>query len=108
MKSRLVASAALSALVLLGATGCTFITPQATEIQYNPADGVSADFGPLKVRDALVITDDEGVRITHPESGQRGLQVETTNGGRYWLFRLGDGENAVTGPMRWFIHGAFA
>ncbi|MBT9606906.1 ATP-binding protein [Microbacterium sp.] len=27
----------------------------------------------------VVITDDEGVRITHPESGQRGLQVETTN-----------------------------
>ena len=35
-------------------------------------------------------------------------QVETTSGGRYWLFRLGDGENTVTGPMRWFLHGAFA
>uniref|UniRef100_UPI0035C9A2B4 DUF6504 family protein n=1 Tax=uncultured Sphingomonas sp. TaxID=158754 RepID=UPI0035C9A2B4 len=35
-------------------------------------------------------------------------QVETTRGGRYWLFRLGDGENPATGPMRWFIHGAFA
>ncbi|MDB5583970.1 MAG: Nucleotidyltransferase/DNA polymerase involved in repair-like protein [Bradyrhizobium sp.] len=35
-------------------------------------------------------------------------QVETTTGGRYWLFRLGDGENPATGPMRWFIHGAFA
>ena len=35
-------------------------------------------------------------------------QVETTSGGRYWLFRLGDGENPATGPMRWFLHGAFA
>jgi len=35
-------------------------------------------------------------------------QVETTAGGRYWLFRLGDGESPSTGPMRWFIHGAFA
>jgi len=35
-------------------------------------------------------------------------QVETVSGGRYWLFRLGDGENPSTGPMRWFIHGAFA
>ena len=34
-------------------------------------------------------------------------QVETTDGGRYWLFRLGDGERVATGPMRWFIHGAF-
>lgn len=35
-------------------------------------------------------------------------QVETTRGGRYWLFRTGDGENPATGEMRWFIHGAFA
>ena len=36
------------------------------------------------------------------------FQVETATGGRYWLFRLGDGERVATGPMRWFIHGAFA
>jgi protein ImuB len=30
------------------------------------------------------------------------------SGGRYWLFRAGDGEHAATGAMRWFIHGAFA
>jgi len=35
-------------------------------------------------------------------------QVETETGGRYWLFRLGDGEHGATGSMRWFIHGAFA
>ncbi|GLI97030.1 DUF6504 family protein [Sphingobium sp. BS19] len=35
-------------------------------------------------------------------------QVETETGGRYWLFRMGDGTNPATGPMRWFIHGAFA
>nr|WP_313394758.1 DUF6504 family protein [Sphingobium yanoikuyae] len=36
------------------------------------------------------------------------FQVETSTGGRYWLFRLGDGELSATGPMRWYIHGAFA
>lgn len=36
------------------------------------------------------------------------FQVETATGGRYWIFRLGDGERVDTGPMRWFIHGAFA
>ncbi|KPH66088.1 DUF6504 family protein [Novosphingobium sp. ST904] len=36
------------------------------------------------------------------------FQVETSTGGRYWIFRLGDGERSDTGPMRWFIHGAFA
>lgn len=35
-------------------------------------------------------------------------QVETETGGRYWLFRLGDGVNPATGTMRWFVHGAFA
>lgn len=35
-------------------------------------------------------------------------QVETISGGRYWIFRLGDGERSTTGPMKWFIHGAFA
>jgi protein ImuB len=35
-------------------------------------------------------------------------QVETETGGRYWLFRVGDGENPSTGSMRWFLHGAFA
>lgn len=62
MKSRLVASAALSALVLLGATGCTFITPQSTEIEYSASDGVNiADSdGPLKIRNAMVIATDDG------------------------------------------------
>jgi protein ImuB len=36
------------------------------------------------------------------------FQVEVEGGGRYWLFRQGDGEHAATGPMAWFIHGAFA
>ena len=62
MKSRLVASAALSALVLLGATGCTFITPQSTKIEYPASDGVNvsdAD-GPIDVRNALVIATEDG------------------------------------------------
>ncbi|MCS3844205.1 DNA modification methylase [Microbacterium sp. AK031] len=62
MKSRLVASAAISALVLLGATGCTFITPQSTEIQYSASDGVNiADTdGPLEIRNAMIIATDDG------------------------------------------------
>ncbi|WP_460782029.1 DNA modification methylase [Microbacterium shaanxiense] len=62
MKSRLVASAALSALVLLGATGCTFITPQSTEIQYSASDGVNiADSdGPLEIRNAMIIATEDG------------------------------------------------
>lgn len=36
------------------------------------------------------------------------FQVEIEGGGRYWIFRLGDGERPASGPMRWYLHGAFA
>ena len=35
------------------------------------------------------------------------FQVEDEDGHRYWLFRRGDGENGVSGDMRWFLHGFF-
>ncbi|WP_194421806.1 DNA modification methylase [Microbacterium abyssi] len=62
MKSRLVASAAVSALVLLGATGCTFITPQSTEVKYSASDGVNVtdSEGPLLVRNAMIIATEDG------------------------------------------------
>lgn len=61
MKSRLVASLALSALVLTGATGCTFMTNQATKMVYSASDGVNiADTGPVAVLNAMVIANDEG------------------------------------------------
>lgn len=62
MKSRLVASAALTAVVLLGATGCTFISPQATTIEYSPSDGVnvSDENGPIDVRNAFVVASEDG------------------------------------------------
>lgn len=61
MKSRLVASLALSALIVTGATGCTFITNQATTMEYSPSDGVNvSDAGPVLVRNALIVADEAG------------------------------------------------
>jgi len=51
---------------------------------------------------------DAGHEAERPQTVRDYYQVETVTGGRYWVFRLGDGENPATGPMRWFIHGAFA
>jgi protein ImuB len=50
---------------------------------------------------------DAGHESALPYAVRDYFQVEVEGGGRYWLFRLGDGENEATGPMRWFIHGAF-
>ena len=61
MNSRLTASVALGAAVLLGTTGCAFITPQGTTVQYSPSDGVTIpDSGPLKVRNALIVSEEDG------------------------------------------------
>ena len=35
------------------------------------------------------------------------FRVEDEDGHRYWLFRRGDGENGITGDLRWFLHGLF-
>ena len=35
-------------------------------------------------------------------------RVEDDAGGRYWLFRRGDGVGADTGDMTWWMHGVFA
>ncbi|MEI2267801.1 DNA modification methylase [Microbacterium sp. No. 7] len=61
MKSRLIASLALGAAVVLGTTGCNMLAPQATTIQYSASDGVNVpDSGPLKVRNALIIANEDG------------------------------------------------
>ncbi len=61
MKSRLAASLALVAVALTGATGCTFITPQSTTIDYSASDGVNvSETGPVVVRNAMIIVNNSG------------------------------------------------
>lgn len=61
MKSRLLASLALGAAVVVGATGCNMIAPQATTISYSPSDGVNIPpSGPVEVRNAMVIANEDG------------------------------------------------
>lgn len=62
MKTRLIASVVVAAAVALGTSGCAMLAPQGTTIQYSPADGmnVPASSGPLAVRNALVVANEEG------------------------------------------------
>jgi len=62
VKTRLIASIALGAAVVLGTTGCNILAPQATTIDYSASDGVNvpADSGPLHIRNAMIVADDEG------------------------------------------------
>lgn len=83
MKSRLIASLVVGAAVVLGTSGCAFITPQGTEIEYSPSDGVTV-FGsaPLEVRNALVVANEDGTAgnlvaaIVNPTDGDLTLRME--------------------------------
>jgi protein ImuB len=35
------------------------------------------------------------------------FQVEAEEGARFWLFRRGDGVDARTGDLSWYLHGVF-
>jgi hypothetical protein len=57
VKSRLAASIALAAALMLATTGCTLTAEIATQKDYDPSDGVGAEIGELAVRNALLIGD---------------------------------------------------
>lgn len=52
------ASAALIGAAAFTTTGCSLISHQATEIAYNPSDGVGVNVGDIDVRNAIVFSDD--------------------------------------------------
>lgn len=58
MRARLAASAILIALLTAGTTGCTFMTPQATIMNYDPSDGIRATVGDIKINNALLVSED--------------------------------------------------
>ena len=60
-KSRLIASIAIGAAVVLGTTGCSMISTQATTISYSAAEGVHIHGeGPLAVRNAFIVATADG------------------------------------------------
>ncbi|MCW3491997.1 DNA modification methylase [Microbacterium sp. SSM24] len=61
MKPRHLASIAVATALVLGTTGCSMISPQATTIAYSAAEGVNVyDAGPLDVRNAFIVATDDG------------------------------------------------
>ena len=106
MKSRLAASIALAAALLLATTGCTFGAEIATEKEYDPSDGVGIEVGELAVRNALLIGDDPetlNLVMTVVNSGDtdRRLSVQWSAGGERItesVFVTANGRTAFGGP----------
>jgi hypothetical protein len=79
------ASAILVGAVLVGTTGCGFVTEQATLIQYEPSDGTAASIGGIDLRNVLAISEDgvdASIVFTAINSNAKGAFVnfQYTNG----------------------------
>ncbi|MBD3942824.1 DNA modification methylase [Microbacterium sp. NEAU-LLC] len=88
MNRRLIASLAVGAALVLTTTGCSMISPQATTIPYSAAEGTNVhDSGPLEVRNAFVVANDEGTAgnfvaaIVNDTEDSHTLNVEFGEGG---------------------------
>lgn len=61
MYSRPIASLAIGAALVLTATGCSMISPQATTIEYSGAEGTNVyGAGPVEVRNAQIVATEDG------------------------------------------------
>lgn len=55
------ASVVLATALVIGTTGCTFLTQQATLIPYSPSDGIDANLGDIKLRNVIALMSDDGL-----------------------------------------------
>ena len=62
--ARAAASVVIAAALLAGTAGCTFVTPQATLIEYNPGNGVAGKVGSVELRNVVAISNDDGKTVS--------------------------------------------
>jgi hypothetical protein len=89
VKTRLVASVALAAALLVGTSGCTLYAIQGTQVQYQPSDGAAANVGDLKLRNIIALSengDDVSLLMSiinrGSESASVNFQYDDANGER--------------------------
>lgn len=97
MKSRLLASLAIGAAVVIGTTGCSMLAPQGTTVQYSPSDGLNVPntAGPLLVRNALIVANKDGSK-----GNLVAAIVNDTDSSAVLNIEVGEGTAAVTKTVR--------
>jgi len=101
--ARAAASVLIAGALLVGTTGCTFISTQATLIQYDPSDGVGASIGTVDIRNAILLVNEDAtagnLMLTFVNSGERSasmkLQYESA-GEKFSLTKPLDGSEVTT------------
>jgi len=58
-RGKLAMATAALGIGLLSVTGCGYINPQQTSVQYSASDGTRTDLGPLQLRNMMIISDGE-------------------------------------------------
>jgi hypothetical protein len=95
-KGRVVASIAIGAALVLGTTGCSMISPQATTIQYSAAEGVNVyGSGPLAVRNAFIVANEDG-----SEGNLIAAIVNETDESQTLNIELGEGSSTIPVTVR--------
>jgi hypothetical protein len=77
--ARAAASLVLAGALVVGTAGCTFISTQATLIQYDPGEGVGTRVGDVDIRNALLLPSEDGhalsLVVTLINTGSSGAKV---------------------------------
>lgn len=60
MRTRIAAIVVVAVGIVLGTSGCNLFAPQATSLHYDASDGVSGNVGDVDVRNAVLVSNDEG------------------------------------------------
>jgi hypothetical protein len=96
VKPRHFASVAVATALVLGTTGCSMISPQATTIEYSAAEGVNVyDSGPLDVRNAYIVATDDGA-----EGNFVAAIVNDTDESHTLRIELGEGSSTIPFTVR--------
>ena len=59
-RGKLAMATAALAIGLLSVTGCGYINPQQTSVQYSASDGTREDLGPIEIRNFMIVSAGEG------------------------------------------------
>lgn len=95
-KSRLIASLAIGAAVIVGTSGCAMVSTQATTIPYSAAEGVNVHgSGPLEVRNALIVANEDGTQGNFVAA-----IVNQTDESQTLTVEFGDGSDAIQHRIR--------
>ena len=90
--ARAAASVILAGALIVGTAGCTFVSRQATLIQYDPSDGVGANVGNVQVRNVIGLIGEDGAISLLITMANRGADAANVN----FQFESGGEKTTVT------------